>query len=138
MVKLSISIFSLLATAALAAAVPTPNEIFKRDVTCRDDLKADSLARVDEAVECINYLASLGGQDCVATVSGQSFCRRGQTQITGLSRLGGGQNAVSSCQDVARGAGQILDRCTRGDGTVRGANEAWGNGNLLVDIRRVP
>ncbi|EPS35341.1 hypothetical protein H072_11320 [Dactylellina haptotyla CBS 200.50] len=138
MVKLSLSVFSLLTAATLVAAVPTPNEIFKRDVTCRDDLGPGALANVNEAVECINYLASLGGQACVATVSGQSFCRRGQTQITGLSRLGGGQNAISSCNDVARGAGQILDRCTRGDGTVRGANEAWGNGNLLVDIRRVP
>jgi hypothetical protein len=44
--------------------------------------------------------------------------------------------------NVARGAGLIMDRCTRtaADGTlfVKGANEAWGNGNLLVDIRNVP
>ncbi|KAF3932149.1 hypothetical protein ABW20_dc0108109 [Dactylellina cionopaga] len=136
MVKIAIPL--LLTAATLVAAVPTSNGIFQRDADCRDDLGQDSLARTDEAVECINYLASLGGQACVATVSGQSFCRRGQTQITGLSRLDRGQNTQSSCQDVARGAGQILDRCTRADGTVRGANAAWGNGDLIVDIRRVP
>jgi hypothetical protein len=47
-------------------------------------------------------------------------------------------------QNVARGAGLIMDRCTRPslngspDLTIKGANEAWGNGNLLVDIRNVP
>ena len=44
--------------------------------------------------------------------------------------------------NVARGAGIIMDLCTRPaldgsrDLTVKGANEAFGNGNLLVDIRR--
>jgi hypothetical protein len=41
--------------------------------------------------------------------------------------------------NVARAAGAIMDRCTTAaaDGGlwVKGANEAWGNGNLLVDIR---
>jgi hypothetical protein len=41
--------------------------------------------QASEAVECINYLASLN-QACVAGVSGVSFCRRGNTQITGLAR----------------------------------------------------
>ncbi|KAK6540725.1 hypothetical protein TWF694_008116 [Orbilia ellipsospora] len=142
MVKLS-AIF-LTATAALVAAAPTTTNIFqdkhifKRDVNCRDDLGAGALASVPDSVACINYLAGLGNQPCVASVSGTVFCRRGQTQITGISILGQGQTATSSCNDVARGAGQIMDKCTRGDGTVRGANAAWGNGNLIVDIRRVP
>ncbi|KAJ6259912.1 hypothetical protein Dda_5556 [Drechslerella dactyloides] len=136
MVKFTIPLF--LAAATLAAAMPTADSIFKREADCRDDLRPDTLARTNEAVECINYLASLGDQACVATVSGQSFCRRGETQITGISRLDRGRNTQSTCRDVARGAGQILDRCSRGDGTVRGANPAWGNGNLLVDIRRNP
>ncbi|KAF3912522.1 hypothetical protein ABW20_dc0108144 [Dactylellina cionopaga] len=137
MVNFSIPLF--LAIATLTAAMPTSdNNIFKRDVDCRDDLRPNTIARTSEAVECINYLASLGDQACVATVSGQSFCRRGETQITGISRLDRGQNTQSTCRDVARGAGQILDRCSRADGTVRGANAAWGNGNLLVDIRRNP
>lgn len=40
--------------------------------------------------------------------------------------------------NVARGAGAIMDRCTTSAGGVnyvKGANEAWGNGDLIVDIR---
>ncbi|KAG7406284.1 hypothetical protein Forpe1208_v014475 [Fusarium oxysporum f. sp. rapae] len=133
MVKFA-SYFALLLTVA-SSALAVPSILEKRKVTCRDDLPASSLANVREAVECINYLASLN-QPCVATISGQSFCRRGNTQITGLAR--GGNTATSSCKDVARGAGFIMDKCSRGDGKVRGANEAWANGNLLVDIRNVP
>jgi hypothetical protein len=54
----------------------------------------DPLVQASEAAECINYLASLGNQPCVATISGQSFCRRGNTQITGLAR--NGNTATSS------------------------------------------
>ncbi|KAG8672245.1 hypothetical protein FPOAC2_05617 [Fusarium poae] len=125
---------TLLLTAA-SAVVASPNALEKRKVTCRDDLPNSELANAKEAAACIDYLASLGSKPCVATVSGQSFCRRGNTQITGLAR--GAPTRTSTCQDVARGAGFILDKCTRGDGKVRGANEAWANGNLLVDIRRV-
>ncbi|QPC59212.1 hypothetical protein HYE67_001443 [Fusarium culmorum] len=124
---------------AVSTVVALPNTLEKRAVTCRDDLPNSELANANEAAACIDYLASLGNQACVATISGQSFCRRGNTQITGLAR--GAPTRTSTCylcsQEVARGAGLILDRCTRGDGKVRGANEAWGNGNLLVDIRRV-
>ncbi|KAI6752416.1 hypothetical protein HG530_013785 [Fusarium avenaceum] len=126
---------ALLLTAA-SSVVAVPNTIEARKVSCMDNLPADSLANVKEAVECINYLASLGNQPCVAKVSGQSFCRRGNTQITGLAR--NGPSATSTCQDVARGAGFIMDKCSRGDGKVRGQNEAWANGNLLVDIRNNP
>lgn len=37
--------------------------------------------------------------------------------------------------DVARGAGKVMDNCSRGDGTVMGQNPAFGNGNLIVTIR---
>ncbi|RBR25029.1 uncharacterized protein FIESC28_02153 [Fusarium coffeatum] len=133
MVNFVASVTLLLSAASAVVAVPSALE--KRKVTCRDDRPASELANVNEAVACINYLASLGSQPCVATVSGQSFCRRGNTQITGLAR--NGNTATSTCQEVARGAGFIMDKCSRGDGKVRGANEAWANGNLLVDIRRV-
>ncbi|GAB1310114.1 hypothetical protein MFIFM68171_00324 [Madurella fahalii] len=141
MVNMKAQLLSLLALATLTAAAPASeniNPLQPRAVDCRDDLGESSLARASEAAECINYLASLGAQACVASVSGTSFCRRGQTQITGLSLLGGGDSTRSSCQNVARGAGQIMDLCTRGDGTVRGQTPAWGNGNMIVDIRRVP
>ncbi|KAH6838539.1 hypothetical protein B0I37DRAFT_358291 [Chaetomium sp. MPI-CAGE-AT-0009] len=122
MVNFSAQLVSLLAVAGLISAMPTE----------------DKALAASEAAECIRYLASLGNQACVATVSGQSFCRRGQTQITGISLLDRGRTTSSTCNDVARGAGKIMDSCTRADGTVRGANAAWGNGNLIVDIRRNP
>lgn len=50
--------------------------------------------QASEAVECINYLAGLGNQACVSSISGVNFCRRGNTQITGLSR--NGNSATSS------------------------------------------
>ncbi|RGP67602.1 hypothetical protein FSPOR_5789 [Fusarium sporotrichioides] len=133
MVNFVTSITILLTAASTVVAVPHTLE--KREVTCRDDRPNSELANANEAAACIDYLASLGSQPCVATISGQSFCRRGNTQITGIAR--GATERTATCQQVARGAGLILDKCTRGDGKVRGANEAWGNGNVLVDIRRV-
>ncbi|KAI7759093.1 hypothetical protein LZL87_013946 [Fusarium oxysporum] len=115
MVKFA-SYFALLLTVA-SSALAVPSILEKRKVTCRDDLPASSLANVN-----LQQLSLI--------------IRRGNTQITGLAR--GGNTATSSCKDVARGAGFIMDKCSRGDGKVRGANEAWANGNLLVDIRNVP
>ncbi|KAM0426053.1 hypothetical protein ACHAPT_008684 [Fusarium lateritium] len=136
MVNLITSVTLLLTVASSALAVP--HTIEERDPSCMDHLPADSLANINEAVECINYLASLGGQDCTAGVSGTSFCRRGNTQITGLAvGLNSDQTSTSSCEAVARGAGLVMDRCSRGDGKVRGQNPAWGNGHLMVDIRSV-
>ncbi|KAJ1325376.1 hypothetical protein MN608_08567 [Microdochium nivale] len=130
--------FGLVAVASALPAASSGASIIleSRDVSCLDNLGQGSLARQNEAAECINYLASLGNQACVSSVNAVSFCRRGETQITGISKTGH-NGATSSCQNVARAAGAIMDRCSRGDGTVRGQNEAWGNGNLLVDIRRV-
>ncbi|KAG5662690.1 hypothetical protein KAF25_005108 [Fusarium avenaceum] len=137
MVNFVTSVAVLLTAVSSAVAIPYTLQERQSDTTCMDHLPASSLARVSEAVECINYLASLN-QACVAGVSGVSFCRRGNTQITGLARnLPSHLTSSSSCKDVARGAGLIMDRCTRGDGTVRGQNPAWGNGNLWVDIRSV-
>ncbi|KAH7018090.1 uncharacterized protein B0I36DRAFT_335289 [Microdochium trichocladiopsis] len=130
---------AILSTIVLGLAATTsaaPYKLEARDVSCMDNLPGDTLANINEAVECINYLASLGGQACEAYVGGTSFCRRGNTQITGLAKTGH-VTTTSTCQEVAQGLGQVMDRCSRGDGTVRGQNEAWGNGDMLVDIRRV-
>jgi hypothetical protein len=37
--------------------------------------------------------------------------------------------------DVARGGGYIMDACTRSDGYVAGTAPAYGNGNLIVELR---
>ncbi|KAF4339489.1 hypothetical protein FBEOM_6610 [Fusarium beomiforme] len=137
MVNFISSITVLLTAASSAFAIPHTLQA-RDDVSCMDNLPGETLANVNEAVECINYLASLGDQACVAGVSGVPFCRRGNTQITGLATgLPSDQTSSSPCRDVARGAGLIMDRCTRADGKVRGQVAAFGNGNLLVDIRTV-
>ncbi|KAH7032679.1 uncharacterized protein B0I36DRAFT_347860 [Microdochium trichocladiopsis] len=137
MVTFASSISVVFGLLALASAAPS---LQGRDVSCRDDLGAPDFGHASEAVECINYLAGLGNQACVSSISGVNFCRRGSTQITGLSKTGK-NGATSSCANVARAAGAIMDRCTRqaADGVlfVKGSNEAWGNGDLLVDIRKV-
>jgi hypothetical protein len=103
MVNYLTSVALLLTVATSTLAVPQGLEA--RAPSCLDNLPGDTLANVhmiqqpfiitqtvpltpaqiNEAVECINYLASLGNQACTAGVSGQSFCRRGNTQITGLA-----------------------------------------------------
>jgi hypothetical protein len=37
-------------------------------------------------------------------------------------------------QEAARGAGLIMDKCSRGDGTVMGENHAWASRCLLIHI----
>ncbi|RMJ20075.1 hypothetical protein CDV36_000149 [Fusarium kuroshium] len=146
---------ALLLTAA-TSTLAVPQGLEARAPSCMDNLPGNTLAnarnastitltatltfgQINEAVECINYLASLGNQACVAGVGGQSFCRRGNTQITGIAvGLPSHQSTSSPCQAVARGAGLVMDRCSRADGKVRGQNPAWGNGHLMVDIRTVP
>ncbi|KAK2042627.1 hypothetical protein LZ31DRAFT_555919 [Colletotrichum somersetense] len=92
-------------------------------------------AYVPDAVACINDLARKGGQECrVDAVS--VFCVIGQAQITGVKGGTDAQYTSSSCNDVARGAGYVMDHCTRADNTVQGSEFAYGNGNLLVWIRR--
>ncbi|TQN67732.1 hypothetical protein CSHISOI_07716 [Colletotrichum shisoi] len=91
-------------------------------------------AYVPDAVACINDLARRGGEACRVDGS-RGFCVLGRAQITGV--VGGGvSSSTSSCNDVARGAGFVMDHCTRADNTVQGAEFAYGNGNLLVWIRR--
>ncbi|RYP09296.1 hypothetical protein DL764_001343 [Monosporascus ibericus] len=133
------SILSLLAIAAFTNAAPTTDAdsaaVEKRDVSCRDDIEGGR-ASLSGAVECINYLASLGDTPCRGGIGGTAFCNRPGVQITGISDTW--QGAESPCNNVARAAGAILDRCSRpGDNTVKGQNHAWGNGHLLVDIRNI-
>jgi hypothetical protein len=117
MVNFASIISAVVGLAAIANAAPS---LHKRGVSCRDDLGSDAYTPVSiptastkqkwprtkgtnrpianqasEAVECINYLASLGNQACVSTISGVNFCRRGNTQITGLT-IGGKGRATSS------------------------------------------
>ncbi|KAI8242247.1 hypothetical protein K4K55_010864 [Colletotrichum sp. SAR 10_96] len=95
---------------------------------------AGTQASVADAVSCINYLAGLGSTSCVVSNAKSHFCTIGNAQITGVTS--GSIPAASSCNDVARGAGYIMDACTLKDNTVQGSEFAYGNGDLLVWIRK--
>ncbi|TDZ29455.1 hypothetical protein C8034_v000383 [Colletotrichum sidae] len=105
------------------------------DVRCTFDRNGDAASAAD-AVWCIDFIAARSNVACRAVVSGTSFCRRGQAQITGVAHGGNPPKDTSSpCGNVARSAGQIMDACTR-SGLVYGENSAWGNGNMAVHIRK--
>ncbi|OLN86097.1 hypothetical protein CCHL11_05276 [Colletotrichum chlorophyti] len=104
------------------------------DVSCTFN-NPGGAASVADAVWCIDFIVARANVLCRAAVSGTSFCRRGQAQITGVVY---GTNTPRDnarlCGNVGRSAGQITDACTR-NGLVFGQNNAWGNGNLRVHIR---
>ncbi|KAK2064118.1 hypothetical protein LY76DRAFT_587829 [Colletotrichum caudatum] len=120
------------ATLNEASAATTGGTLLQKRYYCNTIPNTE--AYVPDAVACINELARRGGQECrVDTVN--VFCVIGRAQITGV-KGGTAQYTSSSCNDVARGAGYVMDYCTRADNTVQGAEFAYGNGNLLVWIRR--
>ncbi|KXH48453.1 hypothetical protein CSIM01_04832 [Colletotrichum simmondsii] len=98
--------------------------------------QTSSEAFVADAVWCIDFIAARANVQCKAVVSATVFCHRGQAQIAGVATGGNPPRDTSSpCGNVARSAGQIMDACTRGS-LVFGQNNAWGNGNMRVHIRR--
>ncbi|WYZ42694.1 hypothetical protein EsH8_VI_000393 [Colletotrichum jinshuiense] len=116
-----------------ATSTATEGGLLQKRVSCNNLVNTE--AYVPDAVWCINDLARKGSQACVVQAV-SVFCVYGNAQITGVK---GGTNAAtvsSSCNDVARGAGFVMDSCTRADNTVQGSEFAYGNGNLLVHIRR--
>ncbi|KAK1965919.1 hypothetical protein LY78DRAFT_79406 [Colletotrichum sublineola] len=114
------------------SAAPTGENLLQKRFYC--NTIPDTEAYIPDAVACINQLARRQGQECrVDTVT--VFCVIGRAQITGV-RGGNVQSTSSDCNDVARGAGFVMDHCSRADNTVQGAEYAYGNGNLLVWIRR--
>ncbi|KAI1456443.1 hypothetical protein F4805DRAFT_432889 [Annulohypoxylon moriforme] len=138
MVNISSSVMPILALAATTSTLVAGSPLAPRAVSCLDNLGSSYLANVGEAVECINYLASLGSQACVASVFVESLCRRGNTQISGLLIREGVKNTVT-CQQAAQAAGRIMDSCSRGDGKVKGQVdlEFLGTPGYFVDIRTV-
>ncbi|KAF9871383.1 hypothetical protein CkaCkLH20_11030 [Colletotrichum karsti] len=88
-------------------------------------------AWIPDAVYCINYLAGKGSTRCEVRYD-VDFCTAARAKIFG--RGPGTATVASSCNDVARGAGYIMDSCSRADNTVMGSEYAHGNGDLLVWI----
>ncbi|KAK1655092.1 hypothetical protein BDP81DRAFT_445759 [Colletotrichum phormii] len=83
-----------------------------------------------DAVTCINYLAGLNA-NC-GTVTATAMCTAGNAQIVGS---GSGAGEVSThCNNVARTAGHIMDRCWRSDNTVQGGMPAYEQGAMWVHV----
>lgn len=94
MVQLT-TLTALLTAATLATALPSSVIAARQsDVSCLDNEGVFiEPGLVPEAVECIDFLASLGSQDCTAGLA-TSYCRRGNTQITGIySKAASGEDS---------------------------------------------
>jgi hypothetical protein len=84
--------------------------------------KGDQPALAQDVVSCINELADRGraGQMCDVNSTSKSQCRRGFAQIvTVKANLQSGPTSMN-CNDIARTAGLIMDRCTKNGNTVTG------------------
>ncbi|KAK3348280.1 hypothetical protein B0H65DRAFT_538846 [Neurospora tetraspora] len=104
-------------------------------------------ARTEYAVACINYLAKLGPRACSADPL-SSFCKADQwAEITGTTCNPGTSNCESwsSCQEVARTAGLIMDTCTYSVGSelyIQGQRMNYAfdknpKANMMVWVRTV-
>ncbi|KAJ3456970.1 hypothetical protein MRS44_014111 [Fusarium solani] len=104
-----------------------------RDASCRGDDVAEKSAYVPDAVACIDQLASYGDKACKANSAVTVMCKIGGAQITAV--VPGGRYPTSdTCQNMARAAGKIMDKCTRADQTVNGADYSFGNGNIAIQL----
>ncbi|KAK6343591.1 hypothetical protein TWF730_011184 [Orbilia blumenaviensis] len=92
---------------------------------------------LSDALACYRYLNLLGSQRCVVNplTDRIRMCGIGTCNWYGRAEIV--RNGASSpCADVARGGLWVTSNCRTGArGLVAGSNAAWGNGNLLVDIR---
>ncbi|KAK7959962.1 uncharacterized protein PG986_004816 [Apiospora aurea] len=85
-----------------------------------------------DAGSCVSYLAGLGETECRVGVNGVLMCLHHKARIVRLARRG---EAASSCANVARAAGRILDVCTHSDHQVTGQKtlDSDENFNVIVD-----
>ncbi|KAI4854124.1 hypothetical protein E4T44_00383 [Aureobasidium sp. EXF-8845] len=158
MTFLAIASFTAAAPTSLEPQSDVPTHIFeKRAVSCRDDnFNVWKRGNTADAARCITELAALGGQACQGSVSGTVFKKCGNTIIHGQNVCAPSEGNLATAtwyvflvlrwtfvimiadipysQEAARGAGLIMDKCSRGDGTVMGENHAWASRCLLIHI----
>lgn len=114
---------------AASASAPSSKRSLEKRLRCNH--LSIPPASVPDAVTCINQLAS-NGQACRVEGPTVAFCTFGNAQIVGVR---GSQGPTeSSCNDIARAAGAVLDSCWRADNTVQGDEYAWGNGDIAVHV----
>jgi hypothetical protein len=82
----------------------------------------DQPALARDAVSCINELADRGraGQQCNVNSTSKSQCRRQFAQIVTVKADNQSKVNTMNCNDIARAAGLIMDRCTKNGNTVSG------------------
>lgn len=90
-------------------AVSEASQLSKRSCVAMADQ-----AYVPDAIVCINKLASLGSQACVANAVA-FFWTHGRAQVVGVA--GPVAMVSTTCQKVAQTAGKIMDQCTNGQFT---------------------
>ncbi|KAF1843022.1 uncharacterized protein K460DRAFT_396434 [Cucurbitaria berberidis CBS 394.84] len=107
-------------------AVRFGRSLIQKRATCYEHPNTDCL--IVDAVACINAVARRGANDC-RNVYEQCHINTAVLTTDGTTD--------SSCNDVARGGGSILDHCVRaGNDRVEGSEFAYGNGRELVRLRR--
>ncbi|KAG2007989.1 hypothetical protein CC2G_013470 [Coprinopsis cinerea AmutBmut pab1-1] len=92
---------------------------------------------------CYEYLHSIGGNTCA--VSGSSrFCHSvsGYGDVAWHGSVYGVSYTQSSCANVAEGGVWVLNNCktwnpSTPDIQYEGTNAAWGNANLVVEVRNM-
>ena len=89
------------------------------------------IKQVPDAVVCINKLASLGSQACVANAVA-FFWTHGRAQVVGVA--GPVAYVSTTCQKVAQTAGKIMDQCTSGQFTG-GQIPNLGDSRMQVHLR---
>ncbi|KAI5236058.1 hypothetical protein E4T43_08868 [Aureobasidium subglaciale] len=132
MVNITASLMTLLAVASLAAAAPASfepqsnlpaNPLEKRVADCRDD----------------NFGIWKRGK-VHKTHAGNASLLQPLTWMTHSLQMQQDAStnsphwATKHVQEAARGAGLIMDKCSRGDGTVMGQNNAWASRCLSIMI----
>lgn len=101
----------------------------KCNTGCGDNPRSDVQA-------CITYLRNLGTRRCGVPHDNIVFCTAGQATISGFN-LHPLTEASSYCSDVAIGAQNIVNSCTKSNGRVAGSDAANGNGDLIVSIGKL-
>ncbi|KXH26342.1 hypothetical protein CSIM01_03720 [Colletotrichum simmondsii] len=126
----ALSVDEALEAAAKSAATHEDGSLDRRQeqfLVCNDGKPS---AWAPDAVTCINYLAGLNANCGTSTAT--AMCTAGNAQIVGS---GSGAGEVSTnCNNVARTAGRIMDRCWRSDNTVQGGMPAYEQGAMWVYV----
>ncbi|KAK6330405.1 hypothetical protein TWF696_003502 [Orbilia brochopaga] len=126
-----------LTVADLQKPAPAVDHLFSRSPAPEKDLAkrftpqcwGDPKCSRGAATNCYNYLNGLGGTACI-TSGYINMCYSSGCGWYGRSNTGG--TVSSTCYNVALGGAWVLTNCA--GNYIAGANAAYNNGNLIVEI----